>query len=125
MSEPESGYHTDLSAETSYANYLRLDLLLAAQQPRSTHHDEVLFITAHQVWPKSMEIQGAPGAVLSAFAVGGQAKVVDDADARRQFARHLLEHRRCALPPTDAQFAAARRAGLAADAGLQSGSDGG
>ena len=49
MSEPESGYHTDLSAETSYANYLRLDLLLAAQQPRSTHHDEMLFIIQHQV----------------------------------------------------------------------------
>jgi tryptophan 2,3-dioxygenase len=49
MSEPESGYHTDLSAETSYANYLRLDLLLAAQQPRSAHHDEVLFIIQHQV----------------------------------------------------------------------------
>src|SRR5262245_10632649 len=49
MSEPESGFHTDLSAETSYANYLRLDLLLAAQQPRSAHHDEVLFIIQHQV----------------------------------------------------------------------------
>jgi len=49
MSEPESGYHTDLSAETSYANYLRLDLLLAAQHPRSAHHDEVLFIIQHQV----------------------------------------------------------------------------
>ena len=48
MSEPASGYHTDLSAETSYANYLRLDLLLAAQQPRSTHHDEMLFIIQHQ-----------------------------------------------------------------------------
>ena len=49
MSEPESPYHTNLSAETSYANYLRLDLLLAAQQPRSAHHDEVLFIIQHQV----------------------------------------------------------------------------
>ena len=25
MSEPDSGYRTDLSAETSYANYLHLD----------------------------------------------------------------------------------------------------
>jgi tryptophan 2,3-dioxygenase len=64
MSEPESGYHTDLSAETSYANYLRLDLLLAAQQPRSTHHDEVLFIIQHQtaeLWMKLIvhELQAA------------------------------------------------------------------
>ncbi|HEV8094179.1 MAG TPA: tryptophan 2,3-dioxygenase [Burkholderiales bacterium] len=64
MSEPESAYHTDLSAETSYANYLRLDLLLAAQQPRSTHHDEVLFIIQHQtaeLWMKLIvhELQAA------------------------------------------------------------------
>ena len=64
MSEPESGYHTDLSADTSYANYLRLDLLLAAQQPRSTHHDEVLFIIQHQtaeLWMKLIvhELQAA------------------------------------------------------------------
>ena len=55
MSEPDSGYHTDLSAETSYGNYLRLDLLLAAQQPRSAHHDEMLFIIQHQtaeLWMK-------------------------------------------------------------------------
>ena len=68
MSEPASGYHTDLSAETSYANYLRLDLLLAAQQPRSTHHDEVLFIIQHQtaeLWMKLIvhELQAAIGHV--------------------------------------------------------------
>jgi len=64
MSEPDSGYRTDLSAETSYANYLHLDLLLAAQQPRSTHHDEMLFIIQHQVaelWMKLIvhELQAA------------------------------------------------------------------
>ena len=64
MSEPESGYHTDLSADTSYGNYLRLDLLLAAQQPRSTHHDEMLFIIQHQtaeLWMKLVvhELQAA------------------------------------------------------------------
>jgi tryptophan 2,3-dioxygenase len=64
MSEPTSGYHTDLSAETSYGNYLRLDLLLAAQQPRSTHHDELLFIIQHQtaeLWMKLIvhELQAA------------------------------------------------------------------
>ena len=64
MSEPDSGYRTDLSAETSYGNYLRLDLLLAAQQPRSTHHDEMLFIIQHQtaeLWMKLIvhELQAA------------------------------------------------------------------
>ena len=64
MSESESGYHTDLSAETSYGNYLRLDLLLAAQQPRSAHHDEMLFIIQHQtaeLWMKLIvhELQAA------------------------------------------------------------------
>ena len=64
MSEPDSGYRTDLSAETSYGNYLRLDVLLAAQQPRSTHHDEMLFIIQHQVaelWMKLIvhELQAA------------------------------------------------------------------
>ena len=68
MSEPDSGYRTDLSAETSYGNYLRLDLLLAAQQPRSTHHDEMLFIIQHQVaelWMKLIvhELQAAIGHV--------------------------------------------------------------
>jgi tryptophan 2,3-dioxygenase len=68
MSEPDSGYRTDLSAETSYANYLRLDLLLAAQQPRSTHHDEMLFIIQHHVaelWMKLIvhELQAAIGHV--------------------------------------------------------------
>ena len=64
MSEPDSGYRTDLSAETSYANYLHLDVLLAAQQPRSAHHDEMLFIIQHQVaelWMKLIvhELQAA------------------------------------------------------------------
>jgi len=64
MSEREPEFHTDLSAEQSYANYLRLDRLLAAQQPRSTHHDEVLFIIQHQVaelWMKLIvhELQAA------------------------------------------------------------------
>ena len=68
MSESESGYHTDLSAETSYGNYLRLDLLLAAQQPRSAHHDEMLFIIQHQtaeLWMKLIvhELQAAIGHV--------------------------------------------------------------
>ncbi|TAK41410.1 MAG: tryptophan 2,3-dioxygenase [Betaproteobacteria bacterium] len=55
MSEP--AFHTDLAPEISYGGYLRLDLLLAAQQPRSQHHDEMLFIIQHQtaeLWMKLM-----------------------------------------------------------------------
>jgi tryptophan 2,3-dioxygenase len=47
----EPGIHTDLSGRLSYGGYLRLDQLLAAQQPLSDppHHDELLFIVQHQV----------------------------------------------------------------------------
>src|ERR1700719_2327883 len=34
----------------SYSGYLRLDQLLAAQQPRSSEHDEMLFIVIHQIY---------------------------------------------------------------------------
>jgi tryptophan 2,3-dioxygenase len=46
---------TELARDTSYGGYLRLDMLLAAQQPRSSHHDEMLFIIQHQtseLWMK-------------------------------------------------------------------------
>ena len=47
----EAEIHTDLSGRMTYAGYLRLDQLLAAQQPLSDppHHDELLFIVQHQV----------------------------------------------------------------------------
>ena len=46
--EPE--VHTDFREAMSYADYLDLDTLLAAQHPRSDppHHDELLFIVQHQ-----------------------------------------------------------------------------
>jgi tryptophan 2,3-dioxygenase len=46
---------TDLAPETSYSGYLGLERLLSAQQPRSSHHDEMLFIIQHQtseLWMK-------------------------------------------------------------------------
>src|SRR5882672_4955956 len=49
MATDDPGIITDLARETSYGGYLRLDQLLAAQQPRSSHHDEMLFIVQHQV----------------------------------------------------------------------------
>ncbi len=45
----EEGMRTDLAKELSYADYLDLGRLLAAQRPRSDHHDELLFIIQHQV----------------------------------------------------------------------------
>jgi tryptophan 2,3-dioxygenase len=44
----ESGIRRDLREDMTYADYLRLDLLLSAQQPLSRHHDELLFIIQHQ-----------------------------------------------------------------------------
>jgi tryptophan 2,3-dioxygenase len=48
--ELEPGIRVDLAGSTTYADYLRLDLLLSAQRPRSSpeHHDELLFIIQHQ-----------------------------------------------------------------------------
>ncbi len=54
---PDPEIVTDLAAETAYGGYLHLDRLLDAQHPRSTHHDEMLFIIQHQVaelWMKLM-----------------------------------------------------------------------
>ncbi len=38
------------AATLSYASYLRVDELLAQQQPKSAEHDELLFIVIHQVY---------------------------------------------------------------------------
>jgi tryptophan 2,3-dioxygenase len=64
----ESGIITALGAETSYGGYLKLGLLLSAQQPRSAHHDEMMFIIQHQtseLWMKLMihELAAAIGHV--------------------------------------------------------------
>jgi tryptophan 2,3-dioxygenase len=45
----EEGVTTDLTGRRTYSGYLQLDTLLAAQQPLSDHHDEMLFIVAHHV----------------------------------------------------------------------------
>ncbi len=55
----EPGIERDFSENMSYGDYLRLDLLLAAQQPKSQppQHDELLFIVQHQtseLWLKLM-----------------------------------------------------------------------
>ena len=59
--ELEPGIVTDLTNRLTYAGYLRLDLLLSAQQPLSgsatapARHDEMMFIIQHQtseLWMK-------------------------------------------------------------------------
>ena len=59
MSRPkdDAGIVTELGADTSYGGYLGLERLLSAQRPRSSHHDEMLFIIQHQtseLWMKLM-----------------------------------------------------------------------
>ena len=44
----EDGAQMSFDGRMSYADYLGLDLLLAAQHPLSTAHDELLFIVQHQ-----------------------------------------------------------------------------
>ncbi|MBD9369648.1 tryptophan 2,3-dioxygenase family protein [Xanthomonas sp. XNM01] len=90
----EPGIHTDLQGRLTYAGYLRLDQLLAAQQPLSSppHHDEMLFIVQHQVselWLKLLahELQAAR-AFLRDDQVGQCRKVM----ARgKQVLRQLIE----------------------------------
>src|SRR4051812_45078513 len=56
-SDPDPGIITELAAQSSYGGYLELDVLLSAQRPRSSHHDEMLFIIQHQtaeLWMKLM-----------------------------------------------------------------------
>jgi len=58
--------HTDFSHDLSYGDYLCLETLLAAQQPLTEAHDEMLFIVIHQVqelWMKLIihELQSAMG----------------------------------------------------------------
>jgi tryptophan 2,3-dioxygenase len=55
----EAGIERDFGDRMSYGDYLRLDLLLSAQQPQSRppQHDEMLFIIQHQtseLWLKLM-----------------------------------------------------------------------
>jgi len=55
----EPGIRTDLDGRLTYGEYLKLDQVLTAQQPRSepAHHDEMLFIVQHQtseLWLKLM-----------------------------------------------------------------------
>ena len=59
MTQPTApdGARLDFSGEMSYGDYLQLDHVLAAQNPRSGDHNEMLFIVQHQateLWMKLM-----------------------------------------------------------------------
>ncbi|THD36201.1 MAG: tryptophan 2,3-dioxygenase [Sphingomonas sp.] len=61
---------TDFANKMAYGDYLRLDLILGAQQPRSSAHDELLFIVQHQtseLWMKLAvhELESARDAIAA------------------------------------------------------------
>jgi tryptophan 2,3-dioxygenase len=67
-SRVEAGMHVDLAGRLTYGEYLKLDLLLAAQQPVSQQHDELAFIIIHHVqelWLKLVvhEIEAATASI--------------------------------------------------------------
>ncbi len=45
----KEGVHWDLKKDQTYGGYLQLDQILNAQNLRTDHHDEMLFILIHQV----------------------------------------------------------------------------
>ena len=64
----DDGVVTDFHDRMTYSGYLQLDLLLAAQKPLSSHHDEMLFVIQHQtseLWFKLIlhELRAAVGHV--------------------------------------------------------------
>lgn len=66
--ELEGSIHVDLKRQETYGGYLQLDRLLHAQAPRSSQHDELLFIIQHQtseLWMRLMlhELSAARAAI--------------------------------------------------------------
>ena len=64
------GPETDFADKMAYGDYLRLDLILGAQRPRSAAHDEMLFIIQHQtseLWMKLAvhELESASDAIAN------------------------------------------------------------
>ncbi len=62
--------HTSFDGEMSYSDYLALDAILDAQHPRSSAHDEMLFIIQHQtseLWMRLAlhELDSARQAILA------------------------------------------------------------
>ncbi len=74
------GAHLDFKKAMSYGDYLKLDLLLEAQQPRSSEHNEMLFIIQHQtteLWLKlALHELNAARAAIQANTVGTALKML-------------------------------------------------
>ena len=120
MAKDDPGIITDLARESSYGGYLRLDLLLSAQQPRSSHHDEMLFIIQHQtseLWMKLLVHElGAAIAHVRADELGPCFKILARA---KQVQRQLFEQWAVLETLTPSEYAQFREV-LGPASGLQS-----
>ncbi|HEY5367250.1 MAG TPA: tryptophan 2,3-dioxygenase family protein [Casimicrobiaceae bacterium] len=122
----EPGIVTDLAGQLTYGEYLRLDRLLSAQQPRSVdaqgapQHDEMLFIIQHQtseLWMKLLihELKAAI-AHIKADRLSPSVKIL----ARvKQIQRQLFEQWAVLGTLTPSEYDALRPA-LASSSGFQS-----
>lgn len=54
----EDSIQTDLKGKMRYGDYLSLEKVLSAQNPLSTHHDEMLFIVIHQAGELWLKLAG-------------------------------------------------------------------
>ena len=54
----EDSIHTDFKDDMSYGDYLCLDQILSAQQPKSEQHDEMLFVIIHQASELWLKLAG-------------------------------------------------------------------
>jgi tryptophan 2,3-dioxygenase len=120
MSKDDPGYITELAADTSYGGYLALEQLLAAQRPRSSHHDEMLFIIQHQtseLWMKLMihELSAA----IAHVQAGGLAPCFKILARVKQIQRQLFEQWAVLETLTPSEYAQFR-AVLGPASGLQS-----
>ena len=118
----EERIERDFSRQMSYADYLRLDLLLAAQQPQSDppQHDELLFIVQHQtaeLWLKLLvhELRSAR-ALLAADELAPALKRM----ARVKHVQHVLTDQWSVLATMTPSEYALIRPFLATSSGFQS-----
>ena len=54
----EDGIQTNLKGRMRYGDYLSLEKILSAQEPKSGHHDEMLFIVIHQASELWLKLAG-------------------------------------------------------------------
>jgi tryptophan 2,3-dioxygenase len=118
----EQGIVRDFRTNLSYAAYLHLDELLAAQRPRSSpaHHDELLFIIQHQtseLWLKLLlhELRSA----CDDLAADALAPALKKLARVKQIQKTLIEQWSVLATLTPAEYAEFRGA-LGSSSGFQS-----